>query len=82
MALACVLSAGGAAAQAPAAKPEVIAAADFAIQPFISNPKLSPDGEWILAKIRKDGKPTLGLLATRREEVRLLATPKGTDIVS
>ena len=68
MALACVLSAGGAAAQAPAAKPEVIAAADFAIQPFISNPKLSPDGEWILAKMR--------------EEVRLLATPKGTDIVS
>ena len=81
-ALACALSAPGAAAQAPAAKPEVIAAADFAIQPFISNPKLSPDGEWILAKIRKDGKPTLGLLATRRDEVRLLATPKGTDIVS
>ena len=47
-----------------------------------SDPKLSPNGDWILAKIRKDGRPTLGLLATKTEEVRLLATPKGADIVS
>ena len=71
-----------AAASAEPARPPLIATADFAATQFLSNPKLSPNGEWVLAMIRKAGKPTLGLLALKTGEIRLLATPKGADLVS
>jgi dipeptidyl aminopeptidase/acylaminoacyl peptidase len=81
-ALASPAPAASATAPATVQKPPRIASADFATRPFISKPKLSPNGEWILAMIRKAGKPTLGLLAVKSDEIRLLATPPGTDLVS
>jgi dipeptidyl aminopeptidase/acylaminoacyl peptidase len=85
-ALLCGLAtqAGAAEPAAPAAeqKPALIPAADFATRPLVSLPKLSPNGERLIALIRKDGKPRLGIVEVKTNAIRLLAMPKGTDLVS
>jgi hypothetical protein len=86
-ALLCAISSTGIASAAePAAasvqRPPLIATADFATRPLISRPRLSPNGEWLVAMIRKAGKEQLGIVAVKTNEIRLLGMPKGMDLVS
>ncbi len=52
-----------AAPAAPPAAPAAITIENFAAQPFLDSPELSPDGRWIAAKLSVGGQQLLGMMS-------------------
>jgi dipeptidyl aminopeptidase/acylaminoacyl peptidase len=70
------------AAAASARRPPIIPTADFAHRALIEHPTLSPDGSKLLAQVRIDGKPKLGLIAADTGRITSFALPPGHELVS
>ena len=64
----------------PVQRPSKISAADFAQQPYFSDPKLSPDGNRMLYRYRKNAKDQVVVQDLSGSDVKLYGVPDKNEI--